>query len=164
MVASTPKRENVNRYVRMRQILISGKVYELSAYETTPHSTCKGVIRNIPLQDGPDVIDAKIAGARHVGVDQFPLPYAYLSKKEEADAILGRHGPRGACGPQRRRPVSRFAPRERARGGRKRAVKQEMSRPAAEMAEIRKLALSPSPAQPASVSVPVAMDTSEESH
>ncbi|KAH7954902.1 hypothetical protein HPB49_022690 [Dermacentor silvarum] len=41
MVASTPKRENANRYVRMRQILISGKVHELSAHETTPHSTSK---------------------------------------------------------------------------------------------------------------------------
>ncbi|KAH7983207.1 hypothetical protein HPB52_010171 [Rhipicephalus sanguineus] len=60
MVASTPKRENASRYVRMKQILISGKVHELSAYETAPHSTCKGVIRNIPLQDDPDVIDAKI--------------------------------------------------------------------------------------------------------
>ncbi|KAL1484350.1 hypothetical protein MTO96_050047 [Rhipicephalus appendiculatus] len=48
MVASTPKRENASRYVRMRQILISGKVHELSAYKTAPHSTCKGVIRNIP--------------------------------------------------------------------------------------------------------------------
>ncbi|KAH7937432.1 hypothetical protein HPB49_012204 [Dermacentor silvarum] len=44
----------------MRQILILGKVHELSAHETAPHSTCKGAIRNIPLQDGPDVIDAKI--------------------------------------------------------------------------------------------------------
>ncbi|KAH7945796.1 hypothetical protein HPB49_015706 [Dermacentor silvarum] len=98
MVASTPKRENASRYVRMRQILISGKVHELGAYETTPHSTCKGVIRNIPLQDGPDVIDAKIvqrtrlfpgtlrfsaslqlqAGARHVGADQVPVPHAHL--------------------------------------------------------------------------------------
>ncbi|XP_070393246.1 uncharacterized protein [Dermacentor albipictus] len=65
MVASTPKRENANRYVRMKQMLISGKVYELSAYETAPHSTCKGVIRNIPLQDGPDIIDAKIVNTNN---------------------------------------------------------------------------------------------------
>ncbi|KAL1431996.1 hypothetical protein MTO96_013666 [Rhipicephalus appendiculatus] len=65
MVASTPKRENASRYVRMRQILISGKVHELSAYETAPHSTCKGVIRNIPLQDDPDVIDAKIVNTNN---------------------------------------------------------------------------------------------------
>ncbi|KAH7974041.1 hypothetical protein HPB49_008742 [Dermacentor silvarum] len=65
MVASTPKRENASRYIRMRQILISGKVHELSAYETTPHSTCKGVIHNIPLQDGPDVIDAKIVSTNN---------------------------------------------------------------------------------------------------
>ncbi|KAH7989021.1 hypothetical protein HPB52_024350 [Rhipicephalus sanguineus] len=35
------------------------------AYETAPHSTCKGVIRNIPLQDDPDVIDAKIVNTNN---------------------------------------------------------------------------------------------------
>ncbi|KAH7977858.1 hypothetical protein HPB49_003771 [Dermacentor silvarum] len=60
-----PNHENASRYVRMRQILISEKVHELSACETAPHSTCKGVICNIPLQDGPDVIDAKIFNANN---------------------------------------------------------------------------------------------------
>ncbi|KAH7979752.1 hypothetical protein HPB49_010845 [Dermacentor silvarum] len=48
MVASTPKRENASRYFQMRQILISAKVHELSAYETAPNSTCKGMICNTP--------------------------------------------------------------------------------------------------------------------
>ncbi|KAH7955344.1 hypothetical protein HPB52_000379 [Rhipicephalus sanguineus] len=73
MVASTPKRENASRNVRMKQILISGKVHELSAYETAPHSTCKGVIRNIPLQDDPDVIDAKIVNTNN--------PFALAAKR-----------------------------------------------------------------------------------
>lgn len=42
MVASTPRRQNADRYGRIKQILISGKVHELCAYETAPHSTCKG--------------------------------------------------------------------------------------------------------------------------
>ncbi|KAH7981959.1 hypothetical protein HPB52_002257 [Rhipicephalus sanguineus] len=43
-MASTPRRENVNRYVRLKQIPISGNIHELRAYETGPHSTCKGAI------------------------------------------------------------------------------------------------------------------------
>ncbi|KAH7972570.1 hypothetical protein HPB52_013566 [Rhipicephalus sanguineus] len=48
MVVTIPQRENASRYVRMKQILISGKV-----------------IRNIPLQDDPDVIDAKIVNTNN---------------------------------------------------------------------------------------------------
>ncbi|KAH7979576.1 hypothetical protein HPB49_009955 [Dermacentor silvarum] len=172
MIASTPKRENASRYVRMRQILISGKVHELSAYETTPHSTCKGVIRNIPLQDGPDVIDAKIVNTNN------PLALAakriaQTGTKQEAIALLGRHGPRGREAPRGddlRRDSHHANELEKLRRDNEQLrkenarVKQEMSRLAVEMAEIRKLALSPSPAQPASVPVPVAMDTSEASH
>ncbi|KAH7953232.1 hypothetical protein HPB49_006309 [Dermacentor silvarum] len=60
MVASTPRRENADRYGRIKQILISGKVHELCAYETAPRSTCKEIIRGIPLQDNPATIDGKI--------------------------------------------------------------------------------------------------------
>ncbi|KAL1485695.1 hypothetical protein MTO96_031783, partial [Rhipicephalus appendiculatus] len=65
MVASTPSRENADRYVRVRQIVVLGRTFEVSAYEAAPHSTCKGVIRGIPLVDGPDVIDNKIVNDRN---------------------------------------------------------------------------------------------------
>lgn len=65
MVASTPRRENADRYVRVRQIVVLGRTYEVSAYEAAPHSTCKGVIRGIPLVDGPDVIDNKLVNERN---------------------------------------------------------------------------------------------------
>lgn len=65
LVASTPKRENANRYVRVKEIRIADKTYEVSAYEAAPHSTCKGVIRGIPVQDGSADIDAKIVNDRN---------------------------------------------------------------------------------------------------
>ncbi|KAH7967130.1 hypothetical protein HPB49_022961 [Dermacentor silvarum] len=271
------KRENASRYVRMRQILISGK----------------GVIHNIPLQDGPDVIDAKIANTNNplalaakriaqtgtVIVRSTDIVYRTLSGMDrcsfsarstaskstrrrrnerakmagadtadefQASSTLGakrkgrsrsrsglkrpgRSGSRSrsrgrACslGRSSLRPRSSYRPgpdtsgwimshshtptslrskkptlswadmtrgrREAPRGDDLRRfshhaneleelcrvnqqlrkenarVKQEMSRLAAEMTEIRKLALSPSPAQPASVPVPVAIDRSEASH
>ncbi|KAH7977396.1 hypothetical protein HPB49_001215 [Dermacentor silvarum] len=69
-VASTPKRENTNRYLRVKQICIAEKTYEVSAYDAAPHSTCKGVIRGIPVQDRSADIDAK-----HVN-DRNPLALA----------------------------------------------------------------------------------------
>lgn len=65
MVASTPRRENADRYSRLKQIRISGNIHELCAYETAPHSTCKGVIRGIPLQDNPATLDGKIVNQKN---------------------------------------------------------------------------------------------------
>ncbi|KAL1474603.1 hypothetical protein MTO96_037853 [Rhipicephalus appendiculatus] len=73
MVASTPKQENVSRYVSIRQIAVQGKEHEVSAYVTAPHSTCKGVIRGIPLQDSPNTINAKIVNERN--------PLALMAKR-----------------------------------------------------------------------------------
>ncbi|KAH7934082.1 hypothetical protein HPB49_021218 [Dermacentor silvarum] len=60
MVASTPRRENADRYARIKEIRISDKVHKLCAYETAPHSTIKVIIRGKPLQDNPATIDGKI--------------------------------------------------------------------------------------------------------
>ncbi|KAL1420502.1 hypothetical protein MTO96_004536 [Rhipicephalus appendiculatus] len=73
MVASTPNQENVSRYVSIRQIVVQGKEHEVSAYVTAPHSTCKGVIRGIPLQDSPNTINAKIVNERN--------PLALMAKR-----------------------------------------------------------------------------------
>ncbi|KAH7936339.1 hypothetical protein HPB52_021545 [Rhipicephalus sanguineus] len=73
MVASTPNQENVSRYINIRQIVVQGKEHEISAYVTAPHSTCKGVIRGIPLQDSPNTINAKIVNEKN--------PLALMAKR-----------------------------------------------------------------------------------
>ncbi|KAH7932664.1 hypothetical protein HPB49_000559 [Dermacentor silvarum] len=172
MVASTPKRENASRYVRMRQILISGKVHELSAYETTPHSTSRGRACSRGRSGSRPRSSSKPGHDTSGRIrSRSRTPTCLRSKKPSlswADMALGgREAPRGddlrrdshhANELEKLRRDNEQLRKENAR------VKQEMSRLAAEMAEIRKLALSPSPAQPASVPVPVAMDTSEASH
>ncbi|KAH8024353.1 hypothetical protein HPB51_022837 [Rhipicephalus microplus] len=65
LLASTPKREQANRYVRVKEIRIADETYEVSAYEVAPHSKCKCVIRGIPVQDGSAGIDAKIVNDRN---------------------------------------------------------------------------------------------------
>ncbi|KAH7982322.1 hypothetical protein HPB52_004085 [Rhipicephalus sanguineus] len=65
LVASTPRRDNANRYVRVKVIRIAEKTYEVSAYEAAPYYTCKGVIRGIPVQDSSADIDAKIVNDRN---------------------------------------------------------------------------------------------------
>ncbi|KAH7951375.1 hypothetical protein HPB52_008319 [Rhipicephalus sanguineus] len=65
LVASAPRRDNANRSVRIKEIRIADKTYEVSAYEAAPYSTCKGVIRGIPVQDSSADIDAKIVNDRN---------------------------------------------------------------------------------------------------
>ncbi|KAL1467102.1 hypothetical protein MTO96_042383 [Rhipicephalus appendiculatus] len=65
MVVSTPSQENVRRYVNVEAITVAGQDHEVSAYVAAPHATCKGVIRGIPLSDGPEAIDRKIVNARN---------------------------------------------------------------------------------------------------
>ncbi|KAL1468353.1 hypothetical protein MTO96_005454 [Rhipicephalus appendiculatus] len=67
VVVSTPlRRTNVDRYVRMRQLRIRQIVYEVNAYETAPDNTAKGVIRGIPIEDGPQELDRKIVNSRNL--------------------------------------------------------------------------------------------------
>ncbi|XP_037560852.1 uncharacterized protein LOC119439967 [Dermacentor silvarum] len=65
VVVSTPKRSNADRYAKMRQIQIKLKLHEVNAYETAPDYTTKGVIRGIPIEDGPQVLDKNIANQRN---------------------------------------------------------------------------------------------------
>ncbi|CAN7947354.1 unnamed protein product [Ixodes hexagonus] len=51
VVVSTPKQENADRYSAVRSLTINGMAHEVSAYETVPHGTVKGVIRGVPLTD-----------------------------------------------------------------------------------------------------------------
>ncbi|CAN7995611.1 unnamed protein product, partial [Ixodes hexagonus] len=51
IVVSTPKRENADCYSAVRSLTINGTAHDVSAYETAPHGTVKGVIRDVPLTD-----------------------------------------------------------------------------------------------------------------
>ncbi|KAL1467753.1 hypothetical protein MTO96_041950 [Rhipicephalus appendiculatus] len=49
----------------MRQIHIQGKLHEVNVYETAPDNTTKGVIRGIPIEDGPRALDENIVNTRN---------------------------------------------------------------------------------------------------
>ncbi|CAN7989178.1 unnamed protein product, partial [Ixodes hexagonus] len=59
VVVNTSKRANP------KQISIQGKQHEVNAYETAPHNTTKGVIRGIPVAEGPRELDEKIVNPRN---------------------------------------------------------------------------------------------------
>ncbi|KAH7960480.1 hypothetical protein HPB49_020151 [Dermacentor silvarum] len=65
LVASTPLKENTERYVRIKSITVAGKAYEVNAYETAPSDTCKGVIRNVNIADGPAALERNIWNDRN---------------------------------------------------------------------------------------------------
>ncbi|KAH7935649.1 hypothetical protein HPB52_011176 [Rhipicephalus sanguineus] len=65
MVASTPDQDRASRYLKVKNIDIGGKVFEVSAYATAPHDTCKGVIRGIPISDTQDILNRKIVNANN---------------------------------------------------------------------------------------------------
>ncbi|CAN7994977.1 unnamed protein product [Ixodes pacificus] len=51
VVVGAHKRENEDRYSAVRSLTINGMAHKVGAYETAPHGTVKGVIRNVPLTD-----------------------------------------------------------------------------------------------------------------
>ncbi|KAL1416430.1 hypothetical protein MTO96_000712 [Rhipicephalus appendiculatus] len=60
IVVSTSKREHADRYATVDRIDIRGTSHEVSAYESAPHGTVKGVIRGIPLEDTAQEIQALV--------------------------------------------------------------------------------------------------------
>ncbi|XP_077557322.1 uncharacterized protein LOC144172510 [Haemaphysalis longicornis] len=57
--------DNAACYVGIEGITVTGQRFEVSAYEAAPHSTCKGVIRGVPLSDGPAEIEKKLVNSRN---------------------------------------------------------------------------------------------------
>ncbi|KAH9364815.1 hypothetical protein HPB48_020963 [Haemaphysalis longicornis] len=51
VIVSTPRRENADRYAAVARLIVYGTEHEVSAYESAPHGTVKGVIRGVPLTD-----------------------------------------------------------------------------------------------------------------
>ncbi|KAL1430783.1 hypothetical protein MTO96_014806 [Rhipicephalus appendiculatus] len=56
MVASTPFRENADKYADVRAIRIAGKEYEVSPYEAAPSDTCKGALAAKRIKNSGSVI------------------------------------------------------------------------------------------------------------
>ncbi|KAH7965865.1 hypothetical protein HPB49_011673 [Dermacentor silvarum] len=65
MVISTSSHEHAVCYTAVENITIAGQQHEVNAYVAAPHATCKGVIRRIAIEDGPEVIDRKIVNQRN---------------------------------------------------------------------------------------------------
>ncbi|KAH7961000.1 hypothetical protein HPB52_000292 [Rhipicephalus sanguineus] len=86
MVASTPERENAEKYVRIRSIDLGGCSYEINAYEAAPDDTCKGVIRNIDVADGPAELERNIVNPRN------PLALAAKRIKNTGTVIIAFDG------------------------------------------------------------------------
>ncbi|KAL1447208.1 hypothetical protein MTO96_044350 [Rhipicephalus appendiculatus] len=60
LTASTPNQEHANKYQAIARIKVQGKFYATNAYETAPDMTAKGVIKGIPLEEGPRDITAAV--------------------------------------------------------------------------------------------------------
>lgn len=82
MVASTPFRENAEKYADVRAIRIAGQEYAVSAYVTAPSDTCKGVIRYIDTADDPKTIERNIVN------DRNPLALAARRIKNSGSVII----------------------------------------------------------------------------
>ncbi|KAH7954867.1 hypothetical protein HPB49_022376 [Dermacentor silvarum] len=82
MVAITPFRENADKYADVRAIRIAGKEYAVSAYETAPSDTCKGVIRYIDTADDHKTIERNIVN------DRNPLALAAKRIKNSGSVII----------------------------------------------------------------------------
>ncbi|KAH7939855.1 hypothetical protein HPB52_018186 [Rhipicephalus sanguineus] len=65
VVVSTPEPDHAARYVRIKSFKIVETEYEVNAYETAPHATCKGVIRRIDIRDSQSVITRNIVHERN---------------------------------------------------------------------------------------------------
>ncbi|KAH7960997.1 hypothetical protein HPB49_025616 [Dermacentor silvarum] len=60
LIFSTSDQEHANKYQEVARIKIQDKFYETNAYKTAPDMTAKGVIRGIPLDEGPRDITAAV--------------------------------------------------------------------------------------------------------
>ncbi|KAL1417890.1 hypothetical protein MTO96_006031 [Rhipicephalus appendiculatus] len=60
LIASTPDQRHANKYQAIARIKVQGKFYATNAYETASDMTAKGVIKGIPLDEGPRDITAAV--------------------------------------------------------------------------------------------------------
>lgn len=86
VVVSTPEEENATKYVRIKDLCIAGHMHEAAAYRAAPHETCKGIIKNVPLSEGPEALHRKIVNPRN------PLALAAKRIKESGTIIIAFEG------------------------------------------------------------------------
>ncbi|KAK8774895.1 hypothetical protein V5799_010572 [Amblyomma americanum] len=86
VVVSTPEEENATKYVRIKELCIAGDMHAAAAYRAAPHETCKGIIRNVPLSEGPEALSRKIVNPRN------PLALAAKRIKESGTVIFAFEG------------------------------------------------------------------------
>ncbi|KAG0410891.1 hypothetical protein HPB47_011987 [Ixodes persulcatus] len=86
VVVSTSKRANADRYTKIRQIYIQRKQHDVSAYKTAPHNTKNGVIRGIPIEEGPRELHEKIVNPRN------PLALTPKRIRNPATVSVAFHG------------------------------------------------------------------------
>ncbi|KAH7965870.1 hypothetical protein HPB49_011678 [Dermacentor silvarum] len=79
---STPKPEHAAKYVRIKSFKIVETEYEVNAYETAPHATCKGVIRRVDIRDTQAII------TRNIVHDLNPLALAAKRIKTSGSVIV----------------------------------------------------------------------------
>ncbi|KAK8787216.1 hypothetical protein V5799_023012 [Amblyomma americanum] len=86
VVVSTPEEENATKYVRIKELCIAGDAHAAAAYRAAPHEACKGIIRNVPLSEGPEAPSRKIVNPRN------PLALAGKRIKESGTVIVAFDG------------------------------------------------------------------------
>ncbi|KAL1443905.1 hypothetical protein MTO96_030136 [Rhipicephalus appendiculatus] len=82
VVVSTPEPDHAARYVRIKSFKIVETEYEVNAYETAPHATCKGVIRRVDIRDSQSAI------TRNIVHDRNPLALAAKRIKTSGSVIV----------------------------------------------------------------------------
>ncbi|XP_077564720.1 uncharacterized protein LOC144180214 [Haemaphysalis longicornis] len=91
MVASTPLRENADKYARIKFITVAGKVFEVNAYDTAHSDTCKGIIKNVDIPDGPASLESSPVSEsckRNIFNDRNPLALGVKRIKNSGSVII----------------------------------------------------------------------------
>ncbi|KAH7946528.1 hypothetical protein HPB52_000644 [Rhipicephalus sanguineus] len=101
IVASTPDQDRASKYFKVKNIDIDGKVFEVSAYATAPHDTCKGVIRGIPISDTQDILNRKIVNANN------PLALHAKRIKDTGTIITAFEGHKAPSGDPKSTPFAK---------------------------------------------------------
>ncbi|KAH8036789.1 hypothetical protein HPB51_005657 [Rhipicephalus microplus] len=88
IVVSTPYASHADKCRQLQDITIGDRHHEVSAYETAPDNTVKGIIKGIPLDEDAMSIHTSIVHAR--------IPYALAAKRlsNTTTIIVAFEGPR----------------------------------------------------------------------
>ncbi|KAL1473576.1 hypothetical protein MTO96_038587 [Rhipicephalus appendiculatus] len=88
IVVSTPHAAHVGKYRQLQAITIGDRRHEVSAYETAPEYTVKGIIKGIPLEEDARSIHTNIVHTRN------PKALAAKRLSNTTTVIVAFEGPR----------------------------------------------------------------------